>query len=616
AMISSVVADVPRQSSIQFDFVMPFQKFLKDYEIEPNWGNSDYHVYVKLINNQVVASAEENIYAGIRKVVGEDVEIRAPFFLHPFNDVYLKSNFKQGEAVGGRIDYIKIFSFASLVVLLIACMNFTNLATARAATRGKEVGVRKVNGAHNGNLIFQFLGESLLMAIIGCIIAIVMVQTLLPFFNILVSKQIIINYSQPAIWLSLIGITLLAGLLAGIYPAFVLSSFKPASIMKGKLIQTIGGSTLRKVLVVFQFTLSVILIIGTVVVYKQIQYIQNKNLGFDRTEMIQVRLRSKTMQNFASFKEEVSQHTAIKMITRANNNPMQVENATTSLVWPGKEEDENIQFRAVVVGYDFFETFGLPIVEGRTFSEDYKLDTDTLRQYIITKETAKRMRLQDPIGQHISLWNIPGVVVGIADDFHSRSIHTQIDPIVFLLSAGGAGNLGFIKIEAGNAQEAIAHVESISKKYDPAYPLEYTFLDEIFQKQYQAEMITSHLAASLSILAILISCMGLLGLAAFTAEKRAKEMSIRKILGASTQSLLLLIGKDFGILVIISIILASPIAYILLDEYLAQFAFHTTIGAGVFIITSLFLLLISMFTVLFQVGRTASGNPVNTLRNE
>lgn len=615
-MVSAVMKDVPLHSSLQFDFVMPFKKFLKIYEVQPNWSNSDYHLYVKVYDGSTSAVVENKILAGIQKIVGEEVEIRAPFFLHPFKDVYLKSNFKQGQVAGGRIDYIKIFSLASLVVLIIACMNFTNLATARAATRGKEVGVRKVNGAHNHNLIFQFLGESLMMAVFACITAIVLVQTFLPIFNVLVSKQIIVDYTQPQIWLSLSLITLIAGTLAGIYPAFVLSSFKPTSIMKGQLIQSIGGGSLRKVLVVFQFTLSVILIIGTVVVYKQIQYIQNKNLGFDRHEMVQVRLRSNMMQSFLAFKEEVAQHSAIKMFTRANNNPMQVENATTSLMWPGKEEDENIQFRAIVAGYDFFETFELPIIEGNSFSADYKLDNDTLRQYIITKETAKRMRLEEPIGQHISLWNIPGVIVGVADDFHSRSLHTGIDPIVILLSVRGAGNLGFARIEAGKAKDAIEHLQEIARKYDPAFPLEYTFLDEMFAKQYQAELITGKLASALSVLAILISCMGLLGLASFTAEKRSKEMSIRKILGASTSSLLMLISKDFGILVMVSILIASPVAYLLLEKYLEQFAFHTQIGPEVFVFTAALLLMVSMLTVIIQVGRTASGNPVNTLRNE
>jgi putative ABC transport system permease protein len=615
-MVSAVMKDLPLHSSLQFDFVMPFKKFLKIYEVEPNWSNSDYHLYAKLYDDTTLTLVDEKIMAGIRKIVGDDVEIRAPFFLHPFKDVYLKSNFKQGQVAGGRIDYIKIFSLASLVVLVIACMNFTNLATARAATRGKEVGVRKVNGANNHNLILQFLGESLMMAVIASLIAIVVVQVLLPFFNVLVSKQIVVDYTQPQIWLSLSLITVIAGTLAGIYPAFVLSSFKPTNIMKGQLIQSIGAGSLRKVLVVFQFTLSVILIIGTVVVYKQIQYIQNKNLGFDRHEMVQIRLRSNMMQSFNVFKEEIAQHSAIKMVTRANNNPMQVENATTSLMWPGKEEDENIQFRAIVAGFDFFETFELPIIEGRSFSADYKLDNDTLRQYIISKETAKRMRLEEPIGQHISLWNIPGVIVGIADDFHSRSLHTGIDPIVILLSTGGAGNLGFARIEAGKAQDAIAHMQETAKKYDPAYPLEYIFLDDMFTEQYQAEQITGKLASALAVLAILISCMGLLGLASFTAEKRSKEMSIRKILGASTSSLLMLISKDFGVLVIASILIASPIAYLLLEKYLEQFAFHTQIGADVFVFTAALLLMVSMLTVLLQVGRAASGNPVNTLRNE
>jgi hypothetical protein len=457
----------------------------------------------------------------------------------------------------------------------------------------------------------QFLSEAILFTAISMLLAIGLVYMLLPFFNSLVSKEIVLELSDVSLWLTAFVIVLITGLVAGSYPAFFLSSYAPAQVIKGTMLAKFSGVTLRKSLVVFQFTLTVVLVASAIIVNNQIEYIRHKNLGYNRESVIMFSARGAVNREFSAFRNEVLQNTSITNMGKANGSFIEIQNQTSSVNWPGKPEGTNPYFRAVVVDYDVLNTLGFNVREGRLFSREFS-DTSN---FVLTQKAVEQMSLLDPIGQKISLWGIEGTVVGVVDDFHSRSMMEAIDPIVFMCNPQWGG-LAYARVDPEKANEAVDHIQNAYKKFSPEYPFEYRFMDESFNKLYRTENITGTLALGFTLMAIIISGLGLLGLAAYTAEKRKKEISIRKTLGATVPNLVSLMTKDFISLSLIAVLIGCPIAWLMMQKFLENYAYRTEPGWRIFLITSVAVVALSQLIVIYQVTKSALANPVNSLRNE
>jgi putative ABC transport system permease protein len=607
-VVDAVFADVGTESSMQFDFVLPFQIFRKNRGTGFHWGNFDHDLFVKLNDPSRYLEVQKKINGAAKKVSDNE---GSSFFLQPMTDYYLYSQYENGKPVGGRIKYVKIFTLVAVFILVIACINFMNMATAKAAARAKEVGVRKVVGAQRRSLIFQFISEATLISFIAALIALTIVTLALPLFNLLVGKEIVLHFADPVFLAVLLMIVLVTGLLAGSYPAFFLSSYQPAAVLKGGASGDTGNSMLRRGLVVFQFALTVILIASSLVIYSQIEYIRNKNLGYDRESVLTFNLSGKLWSQFDAFRNELLQAGGITHVSRAGQNPVRIDNQNGSVEWPGKPENSAIFFRTITVDYDFVETMGMEIVEGRSFNRDFN-DTST---FIISERAVEVMGLADPVGTRIVQWGQPGTIIGVMKDFHSRSLHEAIDPVVFMLKTDWSGR-AVVRFETGKTTEAIATIESVFKKYVPEYPFSYSFLDDDFEKLYNNEKVSGSLALGFTFLAIVISSLGLIGLAAYTAERRRKEISIRKTLGATVSGIVSMISIDFIKLSFVATVIGCPAAYFLMKRFLESYAYHQELDWNIFLLTAISVLIISMLTVIFQVAKAAMANPVDALKNE
>ncbi|MDQ3290969.1 MAG: ABC transporter permease, partial [Bacteroidota bacterium] len=604
--VTGVMQDIPKNSSLQFDFVVPIELYVKKNEWVKTWGNFNLTTYVQLRADADFAKVD----AQIRKYMPKNhPEHNADFFLQPVAEMHLHA-YKAGKPDGGRIVYVRLFTLVAVFILLIACINFMNLATARSSKRSKEVGIRKVIGAAKSLLVGQFMGEALLTALLAVLFSLVLVTILLPAFNQLTGKVITIDYSNPLFLLSLAAITVLTGLISGSYPAFFLSSLEPVKVLKGNLKFGFKSLLFRKGLVVFQFTLSLILIVGTVVIYRQINYIQNRNLGFDRENVISIELEGDLSKNIKAFKTEVLQTPGIKWVTTTSDHPMSIYNSSGDLQWPGKSEKEASSISGTFVDYDYFETMNIRMKEGRAFSRDFATDSSA---YIINEAAADMMSMKNPVGQTVSFWKGKGKIIGVTKNFHSQSLHEPIKPLILLLEPRNASVI-LVRTEPGKTKEALASLEKATRKFNPGFPFEYHFLDEIFEEQYRSEMTIGKLINCFAGLAIFISCLGLFGLALFTAEQRTKEIGVRKVLGASVANIVALLSKDFLKLVLLANVIAWPLAWWAMNRWLQNFAFRADLGWWIFALAGVATLFIALLTVSFQAVRSAVANPVNSLR--
>ena len=607
--IAAVFKDTDSRSSLQFEFIFPFEIYKKNRGGGFNWGNFDHPLYVKLHDEDQSGAAIAKINARRAEANpdGDNIE----FYIQPFTEYYLNADYQNGRPSGGRIKYVRIFTVVAVFILVIACINFMNMATAKAANRAKEVGVRKVVGAGRKGLIAQFIAESTMISFISMLLALALAYLMLPLFNALVNKEILLDLSDIRMVGIIILITVITGIVAGSYPAFFLSSYQPARVLKSTNAQEMGGASLRKILVVFQFGLTVILIASSLVVYNQIQFIMNKDVGYDRESVLTFPLQGNLGDTYDAFKNELQQVSGVRYVSRADNSLVQVNNQNGSVEWPGKPDESAIFFRTVTVDYDFPETMGLELLEGRFFKQEFN-DTST---FLLTERAVEVMGLQNPVGARIVQWGQPGEVIGVVSDFHSRSMHEAIDPIVLMFQPKWAWRV-FVRFDAGQAGEAIRQIEEVHKKYVPEYPFNYAFLDDQFEKLYNNEQVIGSLALGFTIMAIIISALGLLGLAAYTAERKRKEISIRKTMGASVSGIVSKMSTDFIQLSLIAAILGCPIAYYLMGKFLQSYAYHAPLKWDLFIITALIVLFLSLATVIFQVTRAAIANPVDALRNE
>lgn len=612
--VAGILKDIPANSSFQFDFLLPYKHWHNTNEWvrrnETNWGNYSFQVFVELNDPKNKASVETSI----RKMLeehGEDKEMKHEFYLYPLLRWRLYSNFENGVEQGGMSDYVQLFTVIAVFIIVIACINFMNLATARSERRAREVGIRKSVGSRRNELIFQFIGESIIIASISFAIAIIAAQLLLPYYNTLVDKKLFIDYMSKEFWIFSVGLILITGVVAGSYPAFYLSGFQPAKVLKGKPTIGKGASLPRKVLVTLQFGFSIFLIISMFVIYNQIQLARGRDIGYSQENLITVPLNKDYHDNLKPLKLELLASGVVESAVRANSAITDI-NSNNFVGWPGKPDDLKVIFTTIVTDYDWAKTMGVKMIEGRDFSEDFKSDSTAI---VVNKAAIKVMGLKDPIGTELELWGKKRKLIGVYDDVLMGSPYDEVKPMFAILDDWW-GSLTIRLKETNDLQASLKTVEAVFKKYGSEYPFEYTFVDVEFQKKFTTINLTSSLASLFAILAIAITGLGLFGLAAFTAEQRTKEIGIRKVLGASVTSLVNLISRDFSILVVIAFVVWAPLSWWAMNRYLERYTIRTEISWWIFPATGAIALIFALLIVSTQALRAAHSNPVNSLRNE
>jgi predicted permease len=593
--ISGVFEMPEHWTDAQFDFIEPLDIFGDTWV--KKWGNTGPHNYVLLkkgvdlptFNNKVRDIISRNYTDTSRKI-----------FATRYSNIYLSKNIGQ----------VRLFSTIAVFILLIACINFMNLSTAKASRRLKEVGVKKVMGASRRQLIWQFLSESISLSLLSLGVAVLLVTLLLPAFNQLTEKDIVLH-PDPTLIITALSIALVTGLIAGSYPAFYLSRFKPILVLKGKLHTSFGEVFIRKGLVVFQFTLSIIFIVAVLIVVRQMKYIQSMDLGFNKDNVIVLNSEGKLLGNQEAFYTELKRLPGVINASGTSHNLIGHNFSTTGLEWPGKAADLRIPFETARIGFDFLPTMDVRLAEGRGFLNDH-----SNQPAIILNETAvKAIGMKDPIGKTVRLWGENKEIVGVIKDFHFESVHEEVKPMILLPQNADSSSTYkvLIRIQAGRETEVLARIRGLYQTFNPGYILDYRFLDEAYQKQYVSEKRLQSLSGYFAGLAILISCLGLFGLAAFTAQRRQKEIGIRKVVGASARQITFMLSTDFLKLVGLAILIAFPAAWWLMNQWLHSYAYRIQMGAGVFLIAGCAVILITLVTISVQSIRAAVANPVRSL---
>jgi putative ABC transport system permease protein len=607
--ITGVVENAPYDSSINYEAFLPFEEYARRNEWIQGWGNNGFRMVVRLTPGADVTSVNDKI----RNIVKENQEgSSAETHLHPITQRYLWSQWEDGVLIGGRIDYVRIMGIVGLLILLIAAINFTNLATARSAQRAMEIGIRKTFGGSRRGLAGQFLFESLFTAFLAFLVGIVAVWLLLPAFNSLTDKTIQMGRIPFETWMLLGGITLLTGLLAGSYPAAFLSRFGIMKVLRSRSVSQSGAGGLRRALVVFQFAVSILLIVGTMTIYRQLDMIQTKNLGFDRENIVMARLEGGAAEQWESFKANLKQNPAILDVTQANGNPYDVNTSTTDPDFEGKDPDDSSLYFVISSGYDYLKTMKMELVAGRDFSIEQRMDSANV---IINETAARKLGFDDPIGQRFDTWGREGTIIGVVKDFQMRSVYYDIEPTIIRLDPEET-LLFFVRSAAGREQEVVGTMKESFTQFSPGYPFNERFLDDEYQEMYRSEQVIGTLANWFAVFAIVIACLGLYGLASFTTSRRTKEIGVRKVLGASTGKVVVLLTREFALLVGISFALAAPAAWWFMSTWLQKFEYRIEMSLGLFALAGLGMMVITFATVGFQSMRAALANPADALRTE
>src|SRR5882757_6188185 len=514
--VGAVIEDIPHNSTIQFGWVINFKEQEEDWM--KTWGNISFFTYVKLRPHADLLNTAQGLRSIYPKFAPEGFKPNYPT-LQAITDVYLYADYKNGKPTGrGRIEYVKIFSAIAIFILLIACMNFMNLATARASLRAKEIGIRKVAGAGKASLVGQFMTESLFTCLLATLLSIGITSLILPAFNHLFDKQIQLDFFQPALWCSIIVLVTVTSIIAGSYPSLFLASFKPIRILKGNTGTQSGNvASVRKGLVIVQFALSAFLIVGMLAVSRQVNYMQNKDLGFDKEHVIYLPLEGDLYKKIDAYQNELNKLSYVEASAPINQLPMDLNSTSGDLSWPGKPSDLQTEVVATCTGYGFAKTLGITMVEGRDFSKDYPGDSSS---YVINESAAKMMGIQnDAVGKQVKFWNGNGRIIGVMKDFHIASLHTPIKPLILCLTPSNTSYM-MIRLHAGKTKEALAAINRITANFNPVYPFEYHFADETYEQMYKSEMQVNALVKYFGLLAVVISCLGLFGMVAFSAERR------------------------------------------------------------------------------------------------
>ncbi|WP_222930345.1 permease prefix domain 2-containing transporter [Larkinella punicea] len=608
--VGGVFANSPANSTEPFDILFNFNVFVVKRPGMESWGNSDPSTFLIVRKGTDL----DRFNAKIRNYLqSKDKKQTAQLFTIQYSDKYLHGQFENGKQAGGRITYVKLFSIIAVFILLIACINFMNLSTAKASGRIKEVGIKKVVGALRSSLVFQYLGESLLMAFLSLVVAIFLLILLLPQFNFITGKNIRLEFDGTML-LSIVGITVLTGLIAGSYPALYLSGFNPTAVLKGKLKTSVGELLVRKGLVVFQFTVSILFIVSVLVVYRQIDYIQTKNLGYNRENIIHfeipLEMDSVKLKSAEGFLAEIKTIPGVVNASSYYHNLTGDHGAISGFQWPGKPRGKDIEFSNLEVGYNFIETLGMELKDGRGFSNN----PGSYNEIIFNEAAIKSMGLKDPIGKIVKFWDRERQIVGVVKNFNFESLYETVKPCFFQVYPVMPNIM--VKMQGGTEQQTIARIQKVFEAHHQGLVFDYQFLDENYQTLYAAERRIGVLSRYFAGLTILISCLGLFGLAAFTAQRRQKEIGIRKVVGATVGNVALMLSMDFLKLLLIALVIAFPVIGWALNQWLHNFAYHVDLELGVFIIAGLSIIVITLLTVGYQAVKAALMNPVKSLRSE
>ncbi|MBX2870530.1 MAG: ABC transporter permease [Saprospiraceae bacterium] len=617
--VKGVYEDLPQNSEFQdLLFIIPWERYFQHANLEKrtSWGNSWFNVFVQLADNVSMEEASLAIkdakYDNIETDFAE--KTKPAIFLHPMKDWYLRGEFENGKNAGGRIEYVWLFGIIAVFVLLLACINFMNLSTARSEERAKEVGIRKTLGSVRGQLVSQFFSESLLITLLAFVLSIGLAYVLLPSFNEIADKELQFPWTNPTFWLLGVGFALLTGLIAGSYPSFYLSAFKPVKILKGALRAGKAAHLPRKALVVIQFTVSISLIIGTIFIFRQIQHAKDRPIGYNRDNLIRVPIRNDEIITHLKTLRTDLLNTGMVEEVAGTDSPITSTGVTNGgFDWTGKDPSASNDFTTLRVTYEFGDMVDWEIIAGRDFSRDFASDTTG---FILNEAAVEYMGLEDPVGMVMRRGEDVHKIVGVVKNLVTQSPYAPVRQTLFMLHETWLNYVN-IKLKADSPpHEALTQIEAIFKKYDPANSFDYQFADEAYARKFSDEERIGKLASFFAILAIFISCLGLFGLAAYVAERRKKEIGIRKVLGASILRLCQMLSKDFMKLVLISFLLATPISYYLMNNWLQDFSYRTGLSWWVFALVGLASIVIALSTVIIQALRAALMNPANVIKSE
>jgi putative ABC transport system permease protein len=617
-VITGVIKDIPENSSLQFEWVSPFQIWFDESPWAHAWGNNCLSTYVELKPGVNPASVNKVLYNFIQQK--EPTSIAKPFLLS-MNDWHLRNEFDNGvQTGGGAITYVHLFSFIAWIILVIACINFMNLATARSEKRAREVGVRKALGAGKRNLVSQFIGEAMFMALLSAILAVIIMALMLPAFNTLVQKNLALDFGNPLHVIAILAITFICGLIAGSYPSLYLSSFNPVFILKGIKAKDSSASLIRKGLVILQFSVSIVLIISTITIYQQIQHVKDRSLGFNKNNLLQADVVGDIAQHYPSIKQDLLHTGVIENVSLSDHVLLYGGNNTGSLTWEGKSPKTQILISGRNVTPEFLNTSQLKLVAGRDFVQTDSTTSKSIN-VIITQSLEKLMGKGSALSK--TLWNTGDTsgtklnVVGVISDYMYGYMYGKPDPVVFFCTAPEHTTVMYMRLKAqANVETALTLIQNVMKKNNPAYPFTYQFVDDQFNNMFLNEMLISQLSKVFAALAIIISCLGLFGLAAYTAERRTKEIGVRKVLGASVAGITTLLSKDFLKLVALSCFVAFPVSWWMMHNWLLGYQYRIDISWWIFLAAGIAAMLIALLTISFQAIKAAVANPVKSLRSE
>jgi predicted permease len=617
--VTGVYDDIAENSDFGgLTFIVPWQLLVSSegYDKKLQWGNSWFQTFVQLADNvgmQQASAAIKNVK--LLKGSPGDARFKPELFLHPMDRWHLHGEFKNGRYYGGAIQYVRLFGIIGAFVLLLACINFMNLSTARSEKRAKEVGIRKAIGSLRGQLITQFFSESVLIALLSFVLSIALAQLMLPFFNAVSGKKMSIPWGQPVFWGTGLCFSLLTGLIAGSYPALYLSSFRPVKVLKGTFRVGRLASVPRKVLVVVQFTVAVILIIGTLGVFRQIEFVKDRPVGYNRDGLITVPLKSAAIREHPeAFRDELLRTGTVKEVALSES-PLTASYITNSgFKWKGKDPDMSEEFSTVCVSHEFGKVAGWQVVQGRDFSREFATDSMC---FVINEAAARYMGFKNPVGERLE-WGKNGfyTIIGVVKDMVMQSPYAPARQMLFILNTKRVSNIDIRMQPNVSAAAALRKIETVYKRYDTENPFEYTFVDQEYAKKFRTEERTGKLAGFFTALAIFISCLGLFGLASFIAEQRTKEIGVRKVLGASIFNLWHLLSKEFVGLVALSLLIGGPLAWWIMQGWLQNYHYHASLSGWIFLVAGAGAVLITLLTVSFQAIRAAMANPVKSLRTE
>jgi putative ABC transport system permease protein len=616
-VVTGVFKNTSAPSHLQFDAVMPMSAVAQsDWDLKNNaWDNFNYYSYLvfdKQLSAVDVAKLNSRIDAVFKTHVPES-NLKVTFMLQPLIDIHLKSDYQVDVAGHGNIQYVNIFFIVAIFILIVACINYMNLATARSERRAKEVGLRKVVGAGRKQLIGQFIGESMMITVLALFIAVGAVYLLLPMFNYIAGKEIHFDILEGKWIAGIAGIALLTGLLSGSYPALYLSGFQPVKVLKGVGGVTGGNRFFRNGLVVTQFVVSIILLAGTVVVYQQLKFIRNMNLGFDKSNLVYTMMKGEMWNKRDALKNELKRNPLTADYAILNDVPVNLGSGTVNVQWEGKAPNSQVVFPTLQVSEEFFDVFRMTMASGRPFSKKFLSDT---ANYILNERAAHVMGM-DPataVGKPLSVWDKKGMIVGVVKDFNFKPVQQPIEPMVIMLNTWGG--IIVVRTKPGKTAESISALQKICTSIAPANPFSYDFLDQNIANLYQGEQRMGSLFNVFAVLAIIISSLGLYGLSAFMAEQRKKEIGVRKVLGASIPDMVVMLSTGFTKLILIAVVIAVPLAWWAISNWLDNFAFRIQISWTIFLVAAVSALGIAWMTVSYESVKAALSNPVKSLRNE